>query len=838
MDDLGQSCLGIKEWYSPDDSSQIEADIVAVHGFAANPFWTWVGKPKEQKTRPSAWTNRLGNRQSPSNDHQDPERPSEQPVNWLQQFLPKFAPKSRIVTFGYQSDYFRSAPKRDVDNCAQELLLALVRSRAKESEKRRPIIFIGHSFGGIVIKEALIKATLAAQHFGLIKESTHGIIFLGTPHRGASIALYGETLVTIAKAVGFGSDTGLIRNLREKSPELLKLATNFSDIYNNFEIFCFYELLPWKFSSVVVEQASAVIEGRLSVGLTVNHSGLNKYTSDQDPNLIMIAKVVAGMVHSSRSKIEHAANLPKAATPVARRPWEIAASLVCDIEHAFDTVIKTFQARKKEQRDTETLLVQKYRFQSWAYAIGLITMLGARQPLHERLGGAVCNDVCSLLEQILQALDMEKRPQSAEEPVFSVRTASATLQKLFQQLAALFPEKDRGIMRHAFISRVLAPDNDEATFESLAENPVSQSFPDLEAIAAMKRIMILSEQSEAKRPSEERLVIQIRELTFDKTKSSSRSTGVFKHQESGTQHSRQVLVEWKRYEGFWDTQVGNELFQRVELLTEFLKTASRGSEVLDLRLLDCLGYCHDDKKRRLGFVYAIPKSVGSRRSCLRLNALMKEYNEHHLYPPSVGDRMQLAKLLCKAMFDFHRAEWFHKSFSSYNILLFPEVDALDAEDSKTLEVSNYSVLTPYIVGFNNSRPSKPNEFSEPAKTSNELRRYWHPDYKNVPMQKYRHEFDYYSLGIVLLEVGRWSPLSTFMKEFEEQDAAKFADTVRNSSCLELSSFIGSIYQRVVADLLEAFHEGKDRAERNELASLGELIEFQTRILEQLGQCKA
>jgi hypothetical protein len=85
----------------------------------------------------------------------------------------------------------------------------------------------------------------------LIKKFTHGIIFLGTPHRGANVASYAETLVSIAKAVGFGSDTALIRSLRKKSPELLKLATNFSDIYDEFEILCFYELLPWKFSSVV-----------------------------------------------------------------------------------------------------------------------------------------------------------------------------------------------------------------------------------------------------------------------------------------------------------------------------------------------------------------------------------------------------------------------------------------------------------------------------------------------------------------------------------------------------------------------------------------------------------
>jgi hypothetical protein len=496
------------------------------------------------------------------------------------------------------------------------------------------------------------------------------------------------------------------------------------------------------------------------------------------------------------------------------------------------------QARRKDQRGTEALLVQKYRFQSWAYVVGLMTMLGARQPLHERLDGAACNDVCRLLEQILQVLDMQKPSVTTEDPVLSVRSRSATLQGLFQHLAALFPARDRDIMRRAFISRVLAPDSDEATFVSLAEDPLAQSFPDLEAIAAMKRIKILSEQSEAKRPSGERLMIQTGDITFDKTKSSIRSTGMLKDQESNSELSRQVLVEWKKYEGFWDTQVGNELFYRVELLTQFLKTASRGSEVLDLRLLDCLGYCHDDKKGRLGFVYAIPKSVGNRGSYLRLNALMKEYNECQLNPPSVGDRMQLAKLLCNSMFAFHKAEWFHKSFSSYNILLFPDVDDPDTEDSKGLEVSNYSVLNPYIVGFNHSRPSKPNEFSEPANPSNELRRYWHPDYKNVPMQKYRHEFDYYSLGIVLLEVGLWSPLSSFAKEFEKADAAKFADAVRNSYCLALSSFVGSIYQGVVTDLLTAFNGGEGRTEQNEQAPLGELIEFQTRILGQLGQCKA
>jgi hypothetical protein len=217
---------------------------------------------------------------------------------------------------------------------------------------------------------------------------------------------------------------------------------------------------------------------------------------------------------------------------------------------------------------------------------------------------------------------------------------------------------------------------------------------------------------------------------------------------------------------------------------------------------------------------------------------MKDFNNSKLSPPPLGDRMQLAKMLCRAMFDFHKAEWFHKSFSSFNILLFPESDASEHGAEGIAGVAEYSILAPYIVGFNNSRPSKPNEFSEPAKISNELNQYRHPDYKNVPMQNFRHEFDYYSLGVVLLEVGLWSPLSALLKGFGEQPADMTADIIRISLCPLLSSSIGSIYQRVVADLLNSLPEETDVADRNELTPLGTLIGFQTRTLQDLGQCRA
>ena len=100
-------------------------------------------------------------------------------------------------------------------------------------------------------RKALIKATLAHRRFGAIRSNTRGIVFLGTPHYGTSSAKYGEVLARITKFLGRGSDTALVHDLREQSPVLLKLANKFSDIYDDMKIYCFYELLPQKFSQVV-----------------------------------------------------------------------------------------------------------------------------------------------------------------------------------------------------------------------------------------------------------------------------------------------------------------------------------------------------------------------------------------------------------------------------------------------------------------------------------------------------------------------------------------------------------------------------------------------------------
>jgi hypothetical protein len=389
-------------------------------------------------------------------------------------------------------------------------------------------------------------------------------------------------------------------------------------------------------------------------------------------------------------------------------------------------------------------------------------------------------------------------------------------------------------MNHAFLSKCLEQDNDEI---DLSDEASTRPYASLEVTSAMKRIMVLCERSESRRSSNDRLIIPMKELSLDITSSSIRSTGRFKSPSNHAQAANAILVEWKQYQGYWSTEIGNELFDRVELLTEFLKTASRGSEILNLRLLNCLGYCHDDKKRRLGFIYAKPKSVGP-GPCLRLSAVISKYGESDVYAPAVGDRMRLGRILCEAMFAFHNAEWFHKSFSSSIILLFPDTETSGEDSAGAPQASDYSIMAPYITGFNYSRPSQKDGFSEPDSISNEMRFYQHPSYKRVPMQKYTHEFDYYSLGIVLLEVGLWSPLATLTQSFNHQAPIEVANMIRSSLCPLLRSTIGSIFESVVVSLLEAFPSGTDQEEKNEYTAIGERLHFQTSVIQELSKCRA
>jgi hypothetical protein len=78
---------------------------------------------------------------------------------WLRDFLPEDLKNgaspclARVMTFGYDVNVYSKAASQRSFTFAEDLLSALYDFRQGPSASRRPIIFIGHSLGGIVIKK-------------------------------------------------------------------------------------------------------------------------------------------------------------------------------------------------------------------------------------------------------------------------------------------------------------------------------------------------------------------------------------------------------------------------------------------------------------------------------------------------------------------------------------------------------------------------------------------------------------------------------------------------------------------------------------------------------------
>lgn len=73
---------------------------------------------------------------------------------WLRDFIPTDLPHARILTYGYDTTLAGSKSNARISDYAKEFLATVI--DARRGDPNRPIIFIGHSLGGLLIKEVRI----------------------------------------------------------------------------------------------------------------------------------------------------------------------------------------------------------------------------------------------------------------------------------------------------------------------------------------------------------------------------------------------------------------------------------------------------------------------------------------------------------------------------------------------------------------------------------------------------------------------------------------------------------------------------------------------------------
>ncbi|KAB5514886.1 hypothetical protein GE09DRAFT_980434, partial [Coniochaeta sp. 2T2.1] len=170
------------------------------------------------------------------NGHQNKSWTADNGVNWLRDLLPHDIPRARVLSWGYDANTHSSSriSCQYLYDHARTLVSDLCRKRRLTN---RPIIFVAHSLGGIVVKSALIHADTARQGALLehrsIKVSTYDIIFMGTPHQGGNGVQLGKLLVNIA-SMFVAADDNLLRHLERDSEWLQQQLGQYGPIGGDF----------------------------------------------------------------------------------------------------------------------------------------------------------------------------------------------------------------------------------------------------------------------------------------------------------------------------------------------------------------------------------------------------------------------------------------------------------------------------------------------------------------------------------------------------------------------------------------------------------------------------
>jgi hypothetical protein len=253
-----------------DAGKDVEVDIFAIHGLGSGSNSAWAYKTNDTK------------------------------VSWLSDLLPKVdgLQDIRVVTVNHQIRLDSNTAHMGLQYHAFELLESI--QRLHKANPDRPIIFIAHDFGGLLLKKALLLAKSRSKD---VAAMTRGIIFVGVSHTVSYSAYVEYCFSCIASFRGTSSD--VLGLMSVDAPALLELESEFYDTYviqyhshDPQPYICdILELRPGKIEklvlgSLVKPKYGQLRHGRL-IALDTDRRGLIEFQSRDDPNFQTFSRVVS-----------------------------------------------------------------------------------------------------------------------------------------------------------------------------------------------------------------------------------------------------------------------------------------------------------------------------------------------------------------------------------------------------------------------------------------------------------------------------------------------------------------------------------------------------------------
>ncbi|PIB00567.1 Ankyrin repeat domain-containing protein 17 [Cercospora beticola] len=382
---LGQGLRVFHEHQHP------EVDIIAIPGLGTNPeeCWTWTAPAKKDVGRARATSN-SATAESTEGDAGPPRK-----FNWIrdQDGLASLFPKSRIMLYDYASAWTGDKKVRATMKSICMWLLDDLRERRRDGTAAgRPIIFIGHSMGGVVIAKTLCMAR-ARREFEAIVTCTVGCAFFGAPFRGSNMAKLALMYSSVFGNEAYESLLSFMRS--EKNDTLEEVTHDFMEISNKLvppiDLFCAYETVPtatsyserytpWLLQSKAfkagtkalldfggaafsagtyfVERESAVLQGAHDSGLTADHRDLIKFESIASEKFSTVKVALRNMVQMAKTNARKRVMLSGQSLLSQRTIQQVRETLAgVDMRLKFRT--------KVNQREVNSWLESVPLYQSW-----------------------------------------------------------------------------------------------------------------------------------------------------------------------------------------------------------------------------------------------------------------------------------------------------------------------------------------------------------------------------------------------------------------------------------------------------------------------------------------
>ncbi|KAL9103258.1 MAG: hypothetical protein Q9163_001680 [Psora crenata] len=266
---------GMTQVYAPIDGASV--DVVFVHGLNGHPAKTWTAEKSG--------------------------------IFWPSQLLPPVLSeeRARILVYGYDANVtsFTDGVSSDkIHNHAEHLIAELAANRRIRKATERPIIFVVHSLGGLVVKRALIYSGDIrgnhTEHLRSIFVSTYGILFLGTPHKGSDVAKWGSLLESICRGVMpsgvVDSNPHLVNALKKENETLQVIDRQFIQLISRFHIYFFHEGKKTNIGKMKVEiivdeeSASPNVQDVERAVIQQDHIHMCKFENDSAPGFDLVAE--------------------------------------------------------------------------------------------------------------------------------------------------------------------------------------------------------------------------------------------------------------------------------------------------------------------------------------------------------------------------------------------------------------------------------------------------------------------------------------------------------------------------------------------------------------------